>query len=232
MTRRILLIGANSGIGLALAKRLVGRGDEVVAAGRHGDKLEELGVRVSAFDAEEAGAVLEVPDRLDGLVYFPGTITLKPFHRLVDEDFLTDFRVNCLGAARVLRQALPALKASGKASVVMFSTVAVAQGMPFHASISAAKGAVEGLARSLAAELAPVVRVNVIAPSLTDTPLAGMLLGNEAKREAAAKRHPLQRVGSADEVAALADYLLSDDAGFVTGQVMRADGGLSSLRVF
>lgn len=232
MTRRIHLIGANSGIGLALAKRLVGRGDEVFAAGRHGDKLEELGVRVSEFDAEDAGAVLEVPDRLDGLVYFPGTITLKPFHRLGDEDFLRDFRVNCLGAARVLRQTLPALKASGKASVVMFSTVAVAQGMPFHASISAAKGAVEGLARSLAAELAPVVRVNVIAPSLTDTPLAGMLLGTDAKREAAAKRHPLQRVGSADEVAALAEYLLSDDAGFVTGQVMRADGGLSTLRVF
>jgi NAD(P)-dependent dehydrogenase (short-subunit alcohol dehydrogenase family) len=169
---------------------------------------------------------------LDGLVYFPGTITLKPFHQVSDEDFLDDFRVNCLGAAAVIRQALPALKAAPSASIVLFSTVAVAQGMPFHASIASAKGAVEGLALSLAAELAPKIRVNVIAPSLTDTSLAGTLLNSEAKREAAAKRHPLQRVGDAADVAELAAFLLSDASAFITGQIFRPDGGLSSIRTF
>jgi NAD(P)-dependent dehydrogenase (short-subunit alcohol dehydrogenase family) len=115
---------------------------------------------------------------------------------------------------------------------VLFSTVAVAQGMPFHASIAAAKGAVEGLALSLAAELAPKIRVNVIAPSLTDTPLAGTLLNTEAKREAAAKRHPLQRIGDPGQVAELADFLLSDASAFMTGQILRPDGGLSSIRTF
>jgi NAD(P)-dependent dehydrogenase (short-subunit alcohol dehydrogenase family) len=169
---------------------------------------------------------------LDGLVYFPGSITLKPFHRLTREDFLHDFQVNCLGAAETIRQALPSLKAAPSASIVLFSTVAVAQGMPFHASIAAAKGAVEGLALSLAAELAPKIRVNVIAPSLTDTPLAGTLLNTEAKREAAAKRHPLQRIGDPGQVAELADFLLSDASAFMTGQILRPDGGLSSIRTF
>lgn len=169
---------------------------------------------------------------VNGLVYFPGSITLKPFHRLTAEDFLDDFRVNCLGAVAAIQAALPALKAAGNASVVLFSTVAVAQGMPFHASIAAAKGAVESLAKSLAAELAPAIRVNVIAPSLTETPLAAPLLNSEAKREASAKRHPLQRVGSADEVAELVAFLLSDAAGFITGQTLRPDGGLSSVKTF
>ena len=114
----------------------------------------------------------------------------------------------------------------------MFSTVAVAQGMPFHASIAAAKGAVEGLARSLAAELAPKIRVNVIAPSLTDTPLASPLAQHRSKREAAAKRHPLQRVGDPEQTAKLVAWLLSDDAAFLTGQTLRPDGGLSSVRTF
>jgi NAD(P)-dependent dehydrogenase (short-subunit alcohol dehydrogenase family) len=169
---------------------------------------------------------------LDGLVYFPGTIQLKPFHRLTADDFLNDLRVNCLGAVAAIQVALPALKKSGSASIVLFSTVAVAQGMPFHASIAAAKGAVEGLAKSLAAEFAPGIRVNVIAPSLTDTPLAAPLLNSEAKREAAAKRHPLQRVGSAEEVAELVSFLLSDASKSMSGQILRPDGGLSSLRLF
>ena len=169
---------------------------------------------------------------LDGLVYFPGSITLKPFHRLTAEDFLRDFQVNCLGAAEAIRQALPSLKAAPSASIVLFSTVAAAQGMPFHASIAAAKGAVEGLGLSLAAELAPGVRVTVIAPSLTDTPLAGPLLNSDAKREAAAKRHPLQRVGEPADVAELVAFLLSDAAAFMTGQILRPDGGLSSIRTF
>ena len=230
MSRAYALIGGNSGIGLALAKRLVAAGHSVHAAARQGEPLAELGIPVQPFDAESPGA-LAWPERLDGLVYCPGTITLKSFGRLTTDDFLRDLRVNLLGAVAALQSAHPALRASGSASVVLFSTVAVAQGMPMHASIAAAKGAVEGLARSLAAEWAPHVRVNVIAPSLSDTPLAGNLLADEVRRAAAAKRHPLQRVGDADQLAATAEHLLGPESGFMTGQVLRIDGGLSSVRL-
>lgn len=225
------MIGGNSGIGLATARLLKGQGISLVAAARSLGPLAELGIPVLPFDAMQPAA-LELPPVLDGLVYFPGTITLKPFHRLTAEDFLNDFRVNCLGAVAVLQAAMPALKAAPAASVVLFSTIAVAQGLSFHASIAAAKGAVEGLTLSLAAELAPKIRVNAIAPSLTDTPLAGNLLNSEAKKEASAKRHPLQQVGDPEDIAQLVAFLLSDASKFFTGQILRPDGGLSSVRTF
>ncbi len=226
-----LLIGGNSGIGLATAKLLQTQGHTLHAASRSSDQLEALGVPTQPFDAANP-ATLDIPEKLDGLVYFPGTINLKPFHRLTDEDFLADFQINCLGAANAIRQALPALKSSSAASIVMFSTVAVAQGMAFHASIAAAKAAVEGLTKSLAAELAPKIRVNAIAPSLTDTPLASQLLGSDEKRAASAKRHPLQNVGEPEDIAKLAAFLLSPESAFITGQIHRPDGGLSSVRIF
>ena len=130
------------------------------------------------------------------------------------------------------QQALPALKKSTAASIVMFSTIAVAQGMSFHASIAVAKAAVEGLTKSLAAELAPSIRVNAIAPSLTDTPLASQLLGTDEKRAASAKRHPLQSLGNPQDIAKLAAFLLSPESSFITGQILRPDGGLSSVRIF
>jgi NAD(P)-dependent dehydrogenase (short-subunit alcohol dehydrogenase family) len=233
MPKHHLLIGGSSGIGLATAQSLLAAGHQLTAACRNAAPLAQLGVPVLPFDALapelDPGCL---PESLDGLVYFPGSIHLKPFHRLTAEDFLRDLHINCLGAVAAIQAALPALKKSGSASVVLFSTVAVAQGMPFHASIAAAKGAVEGLAKSLAAEFAPGIRVNVIAPSLTDTPLAAPLLNTDAKREAAAKRHPLQRVGSAEEVAELVAFLLSDASKSMSGQILRPDGGLSSLRLF
>jgi NAD(P)-dependent dehydrogenase (short-subunit alcohol dehydrogenase family) len=184
--------------------------------------------------------VRQPPERLDGLpevlhgmVYCPGTIRLKPFARLTREEFLEDLQVNYLGAAHLIQACLPNLKKSASgASILLFSTVAVGIGMPFHASIAGAKGAVEGLTRSLAAELAPRIRVNAIAPSLTDTPLASSLLASEEKRQAAAERHPLKRIGSPQDMARLAVFLLSDAAGWITGQVLHADGGMSALRLF
>lgn len=231
MSRTILFIGGNSGIGLASARLLVSRGESVIAAARTPGPLVELGIPVQPFDAMSP-STLKLPAVVDGLVYFPGSILLKPFPRLTPEDFLNDYRINCLGAVAAIQAALPSLKAAPRASIVLFSTVAVAQGMPFHASISTAKGAVEGLALSLAAELAPKIRVNVIAPSLTDTPLAGALLSSDAKREASANRHPLQQIGNPADTAELVAFLLSDAAGFLTGQVLRPDGGLSSVRTF
>lgn len=231
MSRTTLLIGGNSGIGLATAKHLLERGDEVLAAARTPGPLAQLGIPVRPFEATEPLS-LELPPVIDSLVYFPGTISLKPFHRLSADDFLRDFQVNVLGVVNAIQAALPSLRASPSASIVLFSTVAVAQGMPFHAAIAAAKGAVEGLTRSLAAEFAPKIRVNAIAPSLTDTPLASPLLNNDAKREAAAKRHPLQRIGEPEEIAGLIAFLLSDASRSLSGQILRPDGGLSSLRLF
>lgn len=228
---KILLIGGNSGIGLATARKLDSQGHELIAAARGKDQLEALGIPCQNFDASATNS-LALPDQLDGLVYFPGTINLKPFHRLNREDFLADFQVNTLAAIEAIQQALTALKKSPAASVVLFSTVAVQTGMPFHASVAACKGAVEGLTRSLAAELSPKIRVNAIAPSLTDTPLASSLLSSEAKREAAAERHPLKRVASAQELANLAAYLLGEESAPITGQILHPDNGLSSLKLF
>lgn len=223
-----LLAGGNTGIGRATLDLLRAEGHRVIAAVRHRAGLEET--ETLEWDAEKPTAELALPEAIDGLVYFPGTITLKSFRSLKDEDFQRDMEVNFFGAVRFLRAALPALQKSGSASVVLFSTVAVATGMPFHASIASAKGAIEGLARSLAAELAPKVRVNCIAPSLTDTPLAANLLANEAKTQASRERHPLKRVGDPVETAQLVRFLLSDAAGFITGQTIGIDGGLSALR--
>jgi 3-oxoacyl-[acyl-carrier protein] reductase len=231
MSKHIAIIGGTSGIGRATVAQLQADGHFVHAACRSPEKLADLGVVAQPFDAAAPGP-LSWPERLDGLVYFPGSISLKPFHRLTSEDFQRDLQVNLFGAIAALQSALPALKASGNASVVLFSTVAVAQGMPMHASIAAAKGAVEALAKSLAAEWAPAIRVNVIAPSLTDTPLAGALLNSDLKKEAAAKRHPLQQVGRSEDMAALVAHLLSGHARFMTGQVLRVDGGLSAVRTF
>ena len=231
MSKHIALIGGTSGIGRATIDYLHSKGYVLHIACRSPEKLADLGIAAQVFDAT-APTPLVWPEKLDGLVYFPGTIQLKPFHRLTAEDFQKELQVNLLGAVAALQSALPALKASGNASVVLFSTVAVTQGMPMHASIASAKGAVEGLTRSLAAEWAPVIRVNAIAPSLTDTPLASSLLNSDLKKEASAKRHPLQRIGSATEFSEIVEFLLSDTACFMSGQIIHVDGGLSSLKLF
>ncbi len=225
--KNVVLAGGSSGIGASLLETLSGNGAEVTTLGRR--PVEGTAAHIS-FDAESGDEIEGLPEAIHGLAYCPGTITLKPFHRLSEDDFLRDFRVNLLGAVKVLQAALPGMKKAGSASVVLFSTVAVGTGLGFHASIASAKGAVEGLARSLACEWAPNIRVNVIAPSLTNTPLASSLLGSEEKREASEKRHPLKAVGDPSDVAGLAAFLLGDESKFISGQVLRPDGGLSSLR--
>jgi 3-oxoacyl-[acyl-carrier protein] reductase len=167
---------------------------------------------------------------IHGLVYFPGTINLKPLHRTTEAEFLEEYRINALGAVGVIQQYLSNLKSAGNPSIVLMSTVAAAQGMTFHSSIAMAKGAIEGLALALAAELAPTMRVNAVAPSLTASPLADKLINSPEKLEASNKRHPLRRIGQPDDIANAVVFLLSDKASWITGQVMHVDGGMSTVR--
>ena len=227
-----LIIGTSSGIGRQLALQLAEAGHAVTGTW-HRHPLDEVhpGITGAQYDATATGADLSfIPDTLDGLVYCPGTIDLKPFHRLSPERFADDYNLNVLGAVRTIQAALPALRKSGNASIVLFSTVAVRTGLNFHSLVSASKGAVEGLTRALAAELAPTIRVNAIAPSLTDTPLAGSLLNTPEKRDANAQRHPLRRIGRPDDIAGIAAFLLGEEGSWITGQVIAVDGGMSAVR--
>ena len=228
--KTILVVGASGGIGASVVDRCLSAGAEVKVWGRNSPENAQAGFEeLDVTEAPDTWSVT-VPESLDGLAYCPGTITLGAFPRLTDDQFLNDYTLNVLGAARVIRTCIRALtKASG--SVVLFSTVAVQAGLSFHASIAAAKSGVEGLSRSLAAEYAAKgVRFNVIAPSITDTPLAADLLSNEKRRTAAEERHPLKAIGSADQVAAAVAFFLSDAAAWTTGTVLPMDGGMSRLR--
>lgn len=232
MSRNYVVVGGSSGVGLELVRLLLSGGNCVLVASRERGALSDIPeIEHQTYDVTKKDAELLVPEKLDGFVYCPGSILLKPFQRLEDTDYQNDLEVNFLGAVRAIRFALPALKKAEKASIVLFSTVAVQTGLPFHSSIAGAKGAVEGLTRSLAAEFAPKIRVNCLALSLTDTPLAGSLLGSEDKRKASAERHPLKRVGDPVEVAKAAAFLLGEDSGFITGQILQIDGGISSLKL-
>lgn len=233
MAKTYVLVGATSGIGQQVAAELAGRDTTVYALGRRGGQAENMPGLIQArcdVTAEDP-TFPQIDAPIDGLAYMPGTINLKPFHQLRRKDFLEDLEVNFLGAVKTLQHYLPQLKKSEAASVVLMSTVAVQTGLAFHASIAGAKGAIEGLTRALAAELAPKIRVNAVAPSLTDTPLAEALLNQPAKRENAAKRHPLQRVGTPSDIASAVRFLMTKDSRWVTGQVLVVDGGLSRIRL-
>ncbi|MBK8048185.1 MAG: SDR family oxidoreductase [Anaerolineales bacterium] len=239
MQNKVIIYGGSGGIGFATAKILQGRGYDLHLVGRNEDKLAacaaELGASFTAGDVTDVGlfarAAQEAGDTLAGLVYAVGTINLRSLQRLTEADFLDDFRVNALGAALAVQASLPALKRStGVAAVVLFSSVAAQQGFSLHASMGMAKGAVSGLTLSLAAELAPKVRVNAIAPSIIRTPLAERMLASEQMATAMAGLHAMQRLGVADDVAALTAFLLSEDAGWITGQTISIDGGRSTLR--
>lgn len=232
--QQVVIAGGSGGIGLELVRLLAPQAAGIQVWSRTRGGLEPDGVvRHVECDFTTDQPLPEPPESVQAAVYCPGSITLRSFRSLSVADFRQDFEVNLLGAVRFLQALQPRLVGhDGRpASVVLFSTVAVAQGMPMHASVAAAKGAVEGLVRSLAAEWAPKVRVNAIAPALTDTPLAARLLSSPEKREAMAARYPLKRIGTAADAAAAARFLLSAESDWMTGQVLGLDGGLSTLRV-
>lgn len=222
-----LIIGASSGIGKSIMEKLLSR-KEIVFGTYNSTPINAINFHFLDVMQDDWDLSF-VPDELHGLAYCPGSINLKPFHRIKPEQFAEDLQLQTIGAIKAIQAVLPNLKA-GKGSIVMFSTVAVQQGFNFHAQVAVSKGAIEGLTRSLAAEFAPTVRVNCIAPSLTDTPLAEKLLSSDQKREANADRHPLKRVGTVDDIANAAVYLLSNESSWVTGQVMKIDGGMSSIK--
>lgn len=239
MTKRIVVYGGSGGIGSATARLLQARGYTLHLVGRNGDALSSLSAELQTTYTQgdvcdetlftQVGNDFAAP--WDGLVYSIGTITIGSIRRLTRTDFLQDFQINAMGAALAVQAGLAALKKSnGSPSVVLFSSVAALQGFTFHSSIGMAKGAVSGLTLALAAELAPKIRVNAIAPSLTRTPLADSLLSNEAITSAIKELHPLKIIGEPDDIANFVAYLLSEEAGWVTGQVISIDGGRSTLR--
>lgn len=223
--KNIVIIGGNSGIGLATASLLEESGANLYLYSKSGNNT--LALDTSLDFSEIPG----LPEVIDGLVYCPGTINLKPFHRISIADFQKEMDVNFFGAVRVLQACMKGLKKSSNPSVVLYSTVAVQTGMGFHAGIASAKGAIEGLTRSLAAEWAPnKIRINAIAPSLTETPLASTLLSTPEKKEASDKRHPLGRIGNSADIAEATVFLLSTKSSWMTGQILHIDGGMSNLK--
>jgi len=233
-----VIAGGSRGIGLELVGLLAGPNAGITASAievwsRSPDALAPGGpVRHIPCDFTDPASIPEPPESIAGAVYCPGTVNLKSFRAMSEDDFRRDWEVNLLGAIRFLKVVAPRLSGvdGSPASVVLFSTVAVGQGMAMHSSVAAAKGAVEGLVRSLAAEWAPKVRVNAVAPALVDTPLVERMLSTPEKRAAMDARYPLKRVGTPSDAAAAARFLLSAESGWITGQVIGLDGGLSTVR--
>ncbi len=229
VSKTYIFAGASSKIAIETAKLLKINGHNVIGIST---KMKIKGYdefyTVGKYDF---GVFPPIDGPVDGIVYFPGTINLKPFNRLSQVDFIQDYQINSLGAVAFTHAYLSNLKNTEQASIVYLSTVAVSTGMPFHSSISMAKGAIEGLTKALAAELAPSVRVNCIAPSLTDTPLSEKFINSPEKLEASEKRNPLKKVGSAMDIANAIEFLLSGKSGWITGQVIAVDGGMGNIKL-
>ncbi len=230
--KNFVVIGGSHGIGLGIVHQLVSQGESVTVVSRTSEHLAGL-ENVTHVEADVMADTIvadQLPKRIDGFAYCPGSINLGSARSLSPDSMMDDYRLNVIGAVKCIQAALPAMKAAEMCSVVLFSTVAVAQGLPLHASIAACKGAVEGLARTLAAELAPKIRVNCIAPALTDTRLAEKFLSSDEKRAAMDRRYPLKRIGQVDDIASAACFFLGAESGWITGQILGVDGGLSTLR--
>lgn len=231
--KKIVIIGGSSGIGKAVVHQLAVEGCEIFAS--YNKNLPKEGLKnVTYFPLNVLDESLDfpvLPNEIDGLVYTPGAIDLLPFTKITPQAFIDDFQLQVIGAIKVIQSLITSLRKGSQSSVVLYSTVAHQMGFKYHSMVSSSKGAVEGLMRSLAAEYAPKVRFNAVAPSLTATPLASKFIGTDAKIDANAKTHPLQRIGSAEDIANITTFLLSEKSSWITGQVLHVDGGLSKLKM-
>ena len=229
--KNYLVIGGSSGIGKEISE-LLSKENIVFSTSRNELNESNKNIRHIKYDVLEDELDPELlPNQIDGFVYCPGTINLRPFRSLKLETFRSDLELNLIGAIKTLQIILTRLQQSPSSSIIFYSTVAVKTGMPFHSSVSSSKSALEGLTKSLAAEFAPKIRVNCIAPSIVNTPLANKFLNTEDKIEKAAARHPLNKIGTAKEIAQLTQYLLDDKSKWITGQIINIDGGISSVKV-
>jgi len=224
-----LIIGASSGIGKSLAQKLISQGENVISISRNTPDLQYS--QSFTHDVLSDNEFPKIEGAIDGLVYCPGSINLKPFRGIKVQDFKNDFELHVIGAIKSIQAYSSNLQLSKNASIVLFSTVAVQVGMTFHSSVSMSKGAIEGLAKALAAEFSPKIRVNCVAPSLTATPLADKFLNTPEKLDASNNRHPLKRIGAPEDIANAVEFLLSEKSSWVTGQVLHVDGGMSTLKV-
>ena len=227
--KNILLIGGSTGIGYELSQKLK-EDNNIFISTRNQDKFNHPNIKTNELDLDKEFETDWLPEHLDGFIYLPGTINLRPFKGLKPSVFIEDFNINVMGCIKILQKVLPKIQAAENPSIVMFSTVAVKIGMPFHSSVSSSKGAIEGLTRSLAAEFAPKIRVNAIAPSILDTPLAEKFLNSETKLENLRNRHPMKEIGSPEDISEVVKFLLEDNSKWMTGQIIPFDGGMSSVK--
>jgi 3-oxoacyl-[acyl-carrier protein] reductase len=225
---KILVIGGSKGIGSAILLQQL-ENKQVYNISRSAPEISHP--NLVHYSADVLADSLPEIESIDSLIYCPGSINLKPILSLSLDDFRNDFEINVVGAVKAIQHYLPALKRGINPSIVLFSTVAVKLGMPFHASIAAAKGGVEGLVKSLGAELAPTIRINAIAPTITETSLSASILRNDRMKENMIERHPLKNYLKPQEVAQMADYLISKSAGSISGQVFQMDYGLVSFKI-
>ena len=226
--KKLVIIGASSGIGKSILEKFKTTYEIIVIQRSASNVVHE---NVSEFLLDVVHDDLSEIEKIDALIYCPGSINLKPFGRMQLDDFKNDYEINVLGAIKVLHKYLPVLKKSERPSVLLFSTVAVKMGMPFHSSVASAKGAVEGLVKSLAAEYAPAIRINAIAPTLTNTNLASKILRNDKLKQVSADRHPLKRYLEPEEVADMAGFLISEKAAGLSGQIIEMDCGIVNLKI-
>lgn len=226
--KNIVVIGGSSGIGRAITQQQANEGNQVWSTYRNSQATSGSNITNIELDVLNSSDYSWLPETIDALIYCPGAIDLKPFHRIKSSEFIEDFQLQVVGAIDAIQAALPKLKKGNSPSITLFSTVAVQGGFAFHAKVAASKGAIEGLTRSLSAELAPSIRVNAIAPSLTNTPLAGKLLSSEDKVAAHGERHPLKRVGTPNDLAQTVDFLINQT--WMTGQILHVDGGMSVIK--
>lgn len=229
--KNYIVIGGSSGIGKELVAILANEGHQVFATYHNNPVSNTEKVTYQKLNVlEDTLELSDLPEHIDGLAYCPGHINLKAFKRYSDEEFLDDFKLQVLGATKIIRELLPKMTKNGTSSIVLFSTIAVQSGFNFHSQVAISKGAIEGLTRALAAEFAPKVRVNAIAPSLTNTNLAEKFLNTPEKIAFQTEKNPLKKIGEAKDIAESAAFLLSDKSSWITGQILHLDGGASVIK--